>query len=203
MYVADNSHIKRIETSLGTGDGYSRAMAQLGYARWNGKHLVIFGYGKGLSIYRHNYGAQVEAFDENSPRSEVERAVKSTYAVVTATGVKDALESYSIELIESKALLANMGVEDEFSSKVRLDRVLAAKMPLNFILEEPTHLRYVETTMALHNQGAVGLLSLKNYKGLVLPTECIENSFLQIAKQAGKVDVQILFDLDSVSKSDD
>lgn len=195
VYVADSSHIKRIETSLGTGEAYFRAMAQLGYTEWAGRRLVIFGngkVGKGLSIYGRQSGAVVAVFDENSSRGEVEQAIAEAYAVVTATGVKDALASYAEQLNNSSALIANMGVEDEFSEQLATERVLAAKRPLNFILDEPTHLRYIETTMALHNHGAVELLSLRHQKGLIQPTDEVENELLDVVRNCGKINLNLL-----------
>lgn len=56
------------------------------------------------------------------------------------------------------ALIANMGVEDEFGPEVPAERVLNAKSPLNFVLEEPTHLKYIDPTMALDNYGALEVL---------------------------------------------
>lgn len=194
VYVADSSRIKRIETSLGTGESYFRAMAQLGYTDWKGKRLVIFGNGKvgsGLAIYGHQHSAHVSVFDENSPQDSVVSAIREAYAVVTATGVKNALESYASELQNSVALLANMGVEDEFSEKVSLERVLSAKRPINFMLEEPTHLRYIETTMALHNHGALEIMKNRDHQGFLYPTEEVENEFLRIVEQKGKIKAEL------------
>ena len=43
-----------------------------------------------------------------------------------------------------------MGVEDEYGETFPADRVLNGKRPLNFLLEEPTQLRYIDATFALH-----------------------------------------------------
>ena len=51
-----------------------------------------------------------------------------------------------------------MGVEDEWGPAVPPDKVLNGKEPLNFILDEPTLLRYIDPTMALHNYAAVQLM---------------------------------------------
>lgn len=62
VYVADSGRIKRIETCLGTGESYFRAMTQLGHGDWQGKSIVIFGSGKvgsGLITYAHRYGCRV------------------------------------------------------------------------------------------------------------------------------------------------
>lgn len=185
VYVADSSKIKQIETLLGTGDGYFRAMGQLGYNDWTGKRIVIFGNGKvgsGVAIYARKNGAIVEIFDENSSHDSVVKAIREAYAVVSVTGVKNALESYATELFNSNALLANMGVEDEYSEKIPAARVLAAKRPLNFILEEPTHLMFIETTMALHNHGALEVMKATNHQGFLYPTVEVEREFLSIVE---------------------
>ena len=59
VYVADSGIVKRIETSLGTGDGYFRALEKLGFAKtvfddsgnesgknFEGRRLLVFGSGK-------------------------------------------------------------------------------------------------------------------------------------------------------------
>ena len=78
--------------------------------------------------------------------------VRSADFVVTATGVKGALDRPQVveALLGSHAVLANMGVEDEYGPGVPTSRVLAEKKPLNFILEEPTHLKYIDASLALH-----------------------------------------------------
>jgi adenosylhomocysteinase len=86
--------------------------------------------------------------------------------VVTATGVKGALDVPEIvdALLASNAVLANMGVEDEYGPGVPATRVLAEKKPLNFILEEPTHLKYIDASLALH--AALGELLLQEAAGV-------------------------------------
>ena len=47
VYVADSGIVKRIETSLGTGDGYFRALEKLGFGGdFEGKKFLVFGSGK-------------------------------------------------------------------------------------------------------------------------------------------------------------
>lgn len=196
VYMADTSLIKRIETSLGTGDAYFRAMTQLGYEEWEGKTLVIFGKGKvgiGLAVYGEKKGARVVVFDENSPCEEVLREIARAYAVVTVTGVRGAMAMYANALIGSGALLANMGVEDEYGDKVPSTRVLGEKRPLNFILREPTHLRYIETTMALHNFGTTKILKQQNRGGLLEPSAELEEELLAIVRAYGRIGEEIDF----------
>ena len=174
VYVADSGIVKRIETSLGTGEGYVRALAQLGYGSdFTGKKFVVFGSGKvgqGIVLQLLRDGASVQVVTDTSrgtnPFLEANdvpvtdcRDVAAIAAlvgradfVVTATGVKGALDRVELAeaLNKSNAVLANMGVEDEYGPGVSNDRVLAEKKPLNFILEEPTHLKYIDASLALH-----------------------------------------------------
>ncbi len=62
------------------------------------------------------------------------------------------------------------------------DRVLGGKRTLNFILEEPTDLRFIEATMALHNYGGEWLVRNAGKKntggGVVLPDAELEEFIL-------------------------
>lgn len=209
VYVADSGRIKRIETCLGTGESYFRAMAQLGYSQWQGKSIVIFGSGKvgsGLITYAHRYGCRItvvtrpgditdrirvlcDAVIDASDGIAIAEAVSQANAVVTATGVPSAATAAcpADVFIRSKALLANMGVEDEFGAGVPAGRVLEAKRPLNFILKDPTLMKYIDATMALHNEGAVVLASKKMPAGLIEPDASTEERLLSICREKGTI----------------
>ena len=189
VYVADSGIVKRIETCLGTGEGYVRALAQLGHdfcsdsgADGAGKKFVVFGSGKvgqGIVLQLLRSGASVHVVTDCSLGSNpfldangvpvtdcndldaVASLVRGADFVVTATGVKGALDRPQIveALLASSAVLANMGVEDEYGLGIPASRVLAEKKPLNFILEEPTHLKYIDASLALH--AALGELLLR------------------------------------------
>ena len=193
VYVADSGIVKRIETCLGTGEGYVRALAQLGYdfcldsgADGAGKKFVVFGSGKvgqGIVLQLLRSGADVHVVTDCSRGSSpfldandvpvtdcndldaVAALVRDADFVVTATGVKGALDRPQIveALLSSDAVLANMGVEDEYGPSIPATRVLAEKKPLNFILEEPTHLKYIDASLALH--AALGELLLQEAAG--------------------------------------
>lgn len=215
VYVADSGVVKRIETCLGTGEGYVRALAQLGYdfcldsgrdgsldagrdggldagrdtldsgadgAPSGGKKFIVFGSGKvgqGIVLQLLRSGADVHVVTDCSRGANpfldangvpvtdcndldaVASLVRGADFVVTATGVKGALDRPQVveALLASGAVLANMGVEDEYGPGVPASRVLAEKKPLNFILEEPTHLKYIDASLALH--AALGELLLQ------------------------------------------
>ena len=214
VFVADGGRIKKIETMLGTGESFFRAMKQLHYNDWKGKRLVVFGSGKvgsGIIFYACRLGASVTVISQRGtvsdkveqmaakilyPDEDKEEAVRSVleaYAVVTATGVRGAATSSlpAEAFVSSSAMLVNMGVEDEYGPKVPKERVLNRKRPLNFILEEPTHLRYIDATMALSNEGALYVLHHPEAKGLINPPETMEAEILNITRTHGRLGKEI------------
>ena len=217
VYVADSGIVKRIETCLGTGEGYVRALAQLGYDFCDGKKFIVFGSGKvgqGIVLQLLRSGADVQVVTDCSRGANpfldangvpvtdcndvnaVAALVRGADFVVTATGVKGALDRPQIveALLASGAVLANMGVEDEYGPGVPASRVLAEKKPLNFILEEPTHLKYIEASLALH--AALGELLLReaaaNKKaGPQDPPSELEQRILSMTMQDGLIGAEI------------
>ncbi len=212
-YVADSGRIKRIETSLGTGESYFRAMAHLGYNDWKGRKVLIFGTGKvgsGIAMYARRMGAEVitvsdpatisgrtgeyidKAVDFRDSTAVAEAVAEADY-IVTATGVAGAVTAVCPAeiVITSKAVLANMGVEDEFGETIPAERVLNAKSPVNFILAEPTHLRYIDATMALHNAGALYLATHPDVQGLIIPDAATEEELLGVSISHGRAGEEI------------
>jgi adenosylhomocysteinase len=57
---------------------------------------------------------------------------------------------------------------------------------VNFILEEPTQVRYIDATMALHNAGALYLVSNKSLeRGLVFPPAEMETKLFDVMRANG------------------
>ena len=222
VYVADSGIVKRIETCLGTGEGYVRALAQLGYdfesgdsldsgADGAGKKFVVFGSGKvgqGIVLQLLRSGAVVDVvtdtrfgtnafLDANdvpvtdcNDAGAVAALVRVADFVVTATGVKGALDKPELTaaLLESQAVLANMGVEDEYGPNVPASRVLAEKNPLNFILEEPTHLKYIDASLALHAAlGELLVREVSDREGPMDPPSELEQRILSTTMQDGVI----------------
>ena len=119
----------------------------------------------------------------------METALDGAWCVVTATGIRHALSGKfdAAKLIASKTILANMGVEDEFGPEIPETRVLNRKQPLNFVLEEPTLLKYIDPTMALDNLGALQILTHDMPAGLNLPTPEQEEAILRTVREAGEI----------------
>lgn len=224
VYVADSGIVKRIETVLGTGDGYFRALESLGYGDFEGKSLVVFGSGKvgcGIALHGVRRGMNVCTVtntrngDSNSNFSSVllnnevriedymddeivTKMISTADFVVTATGLKSALtwSAVSAILANTKVVVANMGVEDEYGELVPKTRVLNGKAPLNFILDEPTHLKYIDASLALH--AALGERLLQDcaenavpFKGVQDPPSEIEQRLLVTTIQNGAIGPEI------------
>ena len=204
VFFADAGRIKLIETTLGTGDGYCRALKHLGF-ELGGKTLLIFGGGKvgrGIALYAMRAGAKVGIADFASAKTPlpegaaavdagdaaaVASAIRAADFIVSATGVADALAGHAKKLFGSSAVIANMGVSDEFGDGVPAERVLNAKRPLNFVLDEPTQLRYIDPTMALDNAGALEVLAGRVGCGIVTPPPELEERILDPVRRRGGI----------------
>lgn len=213
VFIADSGKIKHIETLLGTGESLFRALRSLGHNDFEGKKLVVFGTGKvgsGIILYGNLAGMEITAVTDpqtvsigtaarcsciidRMDRQAVAEALGNAFLIVTATGHADALgdAAVSIAAVGSQALLANMGVEDEFGPHVPSHRVLNSKRPLNFILKEPTHLKYIETTMALHNAGALYIVEHTDAAGIIDPPEQTENELLEVTRRNGLIGTEL------------
>ncbi len=205
VFVADAGKIKRIETTLGTGESFFRALAQLGHTDLEGRRLLVVGYGKvgrGLVHYARKHGMHVMVADVDdktgelpgdvgfvnvNDREDLNDTVLHAWCVVTATGRINALHNRldAPAVIASPVLLANMGIDDEFGTKIPPHRVLNNKKPLNFILNEPTRMCFIETTMALHNACALELLTADLPAACMPPAPDVEERLLHIASTHG------------------
>ncbi len=206
VFSADSGRIKVIETGLGTGDGFQRGMEQLGFLEFAGRRVVIFGCGKvgtGVAVHALWLGAEVVVVDDSArvtppagativdlgDRAGIDRALRGAWCMVSCTGLRGALEGKfdAAALVASPTLIVNMGVEDEFGSAIPAERVLNGKRPLNFILEEPTRLCYIDPTMALDNAGALEVLEGKLPPGISLPPAALEAEILETVRRRGRI----------------
>ncbi len=203
VFNVDGGRIKRIEAILGTGESFLRAMAQLGYQNVSGQQLLVIGFGKvgrGIVHYALKAGMKVCVADVKDKSAELPQGVSfvcvndsasfhtealRSWCIVTATGQESALRRKldAPSIINSPTLLANMGVEDEFGPAIPETRVLNHKKPLNFLLEDPTLMRFIETTMALHNACALELLTADLPHSCILPPEDVEERLLATAAE--------------------
>ena len=209
VFSADSGVLKKLETILGTGDGFLRAMKQLNYDDFKGKNVLVFGGGKvgqGVARYAADAGAQVAVADLNKislpdhinfidggDPVAVRQAISGAWCIVSVTGVAGALARWADDLVSSSAIIANMGVEDEFGFQVPDSRVLNEKHPLNFILEEPTHLKYIDATMALDNYGIEKLCSDELPDGMNFKELELEKIIVSDIKNGGSIASEMEF----------
>ncbi|MCH9718965.1 MAG: hypothetical protein K0U60_03760 [Actinomycetia bacterium] len=195
VVLADAGRVKRIETELGTSDGFVRALSCFGYPDVAGRRLVVFGGGKvgsGIARRCQSAGAQVAVIDHSGAALSAEgwqtvdlantdavrSSITAAWCIVTATGETSALGQWAPDLLDSSALLTNMGVADEFGPAVPADRVLHGKVPLNFVLTEPTRMRYLDPILALVNAATVALTTGSVPPGMHPPAVDIEEPIL-------------------------
>lgn len=207
VYSVDSGILKRFETTLGTGESFVRAMKHLGYNDFSGKKIIVFGGGKvgrGTAWYSALAGAEVFIADINkipplpnvkfvdaNDMTAVEEIIKSSWCVVSATGAANALSKYVFALKAADTLIANMGVEDEFGEELDASRVLNNKLPLNFILEEPTEIKYIDPSMALSNAALLKLLNGEVAAGINLPEREFEMEIIADIRNVGAMNREI------------
>ncbi len=212
VFMVDDGNIKRIETCLGTGESFFRALRRLNYPVKAGESIVVIGGGKvgrGIALNALNKGLRVsvaDVADITPPHpdarlinlvkepAEFHAALDDCAYAVTATGRLNALRAYvdARRVCRSAALLANMGVEDEWGPDIPKDRILNHGKPLNFILPDPTLMCYIDPPLALHNQGAVELVNARVKSGINPPDRKIEELFLKVIRERGIIPPDML-----------
>lgn len=203
----DKSIIKTIEDSFGTGDGLIRAFKKSGISLKD-KKIVVFGFGKvGRGVFyqlkNHTKNIVVVERDENKVLpsdnghaticydgdATINTLVKNADIIITATGVNNVIENhYSVENFKNNQLLVNVGAEDEFGPSFAETEVFNNKAPANFILQEPTRLKYLDATFALHNESIASLINYTPETG-TCPSSDHESYFLDIMRKNGLDDL--------------
>ena len=193
VFAADSGRIKSIETVLGTGDGCLRGLRHIG-ADPAGKTVLLFGHGRvgrGIEYALTQAGATVRIVDPAQGRVFTPALLDGADIVITATGIRDALAPFAQLLLDSGALLVNMGADDEFGPGVPPDRAVNQKRPVNFMLSEPTSTRYIDPTLALHNAGILELRHSTVASGILAPSARLEDSILADVRAAGVINAEI------------
>lgn len=204
--IVDDSRVKLVEDLLGTSDGLLRALKQLGIDIRE-KRVLLFGFGKvGKGIYvrlkrcgaipsvveidpkvTRPWGFEAIAFDD---QSHVLEEIKSADIIVTATGKPFALQSLPREpFFQTSKTLLNMGAEDEYGSSFSEAEIINKKHPANFILSQPTQLRYLDATFALQNTCCVDLVNYSDRlrPGLQAPLSESEHKLLIEIKESNLI----------------
>ena len=142
--------------------------------RLTDQRVVLFGFGKvgqgiahGLMPFTSEI-AVVEADPDRLQRARdwmltglcnldqggVEALVSEADLVVTATGRRNVISDfYDGSPFRRARYLANMGGEDEFGPAFAESEVLVGKKPINFAIDQPTKIRYLDPVFHAHNLG--------------------------------------------------
>jgi len=173
IYSLDLSKLKCLEGMFGTGEACVRALKQFLTPDLLDKTFVLFGFGKvgqGIARYLALEGARlivVETEEDHRRKaakkgfatlpSEADQAlltaINGAFGVITATGQPNLIEDlFEPEQIEDRVHLINMGADDEYGEQFPDSRIAGAKAPLNFLLEAPTTMFFIDPIFAAHNR---------------------------------------------------
>ncbi len=181
----DPTFTKQLETVFGCAESSHAAISQLTGINPATKSWVIFGFGKigrGLAFFcvQHNVPVVVveisahqrtlakelgiETVDPQNLQA-LQTALQQADIVVTATGKAAIMNAYPHAWFKDK-ILANLGVYDEFGPQFSQEEVLNQKKPVNFVLNDPTPIRYIDPEFYLHNIAALSLIETQYTNGV-------------------------------------
>lgn len=177
----DDSLLKLLETMLGTGDGFLRALTyKFGYDIYD-KKFILFGFGKvgrGIAHSLMKFTDRIVVIDTNKEsmkmalkcgikyidstnREIIAQELRDCSFIVCATGIKNVMtDFYAFNKFNfNKAILINMGAYDEYGDNFGEKEVLFDKKPFNFSISEPTTMKYLDPIFYAHNLGIELILS--------------------------------------------
>lgn len=165
----NDSFVKDLETLLGTSESFLRALPVVSDLPIGQQRILVFGFGrvgKGIVFRLMREGVPVSVVTKTAVSAQRAKEFGLTACeisdsaslaellgwcttVVTATGQPNMMSCYvSLSALEGK-ILTNMGSLDEYGPKFRGIRILAH---LNFAVEPPTLVKYLECTFYAHNR---------------------------------------------------
>lgn len=182
----DQSAVKYLEGVLGTGEAFVRAFLELTNTILDNQKIMIFGYGKvGKGMVHHllehtNHIVVVEKDRvkleeakkaglltvESDNKLLVEQHASEAFAIVTATGRENVISDHYDKNAFTANYLVNMGGDDEFGYQFDASEVMCEKQPINFFIDKPTLMRYLDPVFYAHNLGIDLLLYANLDKGL-------------------------------------
>lgn len=174
----DRSLTKQLETIFGSSESVISAIDQLKKIHSVEKSWMIFGFGKigrgvaygcvknksrvvivdpALAAKTAGQSLQLAVIDSQN-KEAIQEALEKSDIIVTATGIKSLLSAYPHDWFEHK-ILANMGVYDEYGASFSPKEVLNDKKPVNFVLDDPTAMKYIDPEFYAHNIAAMPFLT--------------------------------------------
>lgn len=173
----DRTLTKQLETVFGCAESSAAAFEKLTGTNPCDKSWLIFGFGKigrGLAYFCVHHQTKVvvaEICEQARLNAQalgiktidardipaIKTAVSNADFIVTATGHKEIMNAYDKQWFQGK-ILANLGIYDEFGSGFSKDQVLNNKQALNFVLHDPTPMKYIDPEFYIHNEAALLIL---------------------------------------------
>lgn len=172
----DQTLVKEFECTFGTGDAFIRAFKHLTGDIPN-KRFVIFGYGKvgkGICLNLVDFVSKenivivvktekskneaiskgfVNTFILQDQRDIIRELTQDCYAIVCATNVKGLLEKHFSTKDTGSAWLVSMGLANEFGDSFNdSSHLLSEGTPINFKLNNPTQMRFIDPAFWSHNR---------------------------------------------------
>jgi len=194
----DPTYTKQLETVFGTADSISRAIEYLTGHTTKDKSWLVFGFGKigrGIAFFCKQANLPITIVEINSQAREeakkldlavvdpgnlnaLKEALETAEIIITATGKENILGYYPKEWFQGKCL-ANMGVLDEFGPGFYEEEVLNKKLPINFVLNDPTSMVYIDPEFYAHNIAALQLLECRDTAGLITLAKQMDQEIIQ------------------------
>lgn len=194
----DRSLTKQLETIFGTAESAVEALEKMTNASVTQKTWMIFGFGKigrGLAYSCARNGNPffvVDVTDAAKTKSAelnihyidardhaaIEAALSQVDVVIAATGKEAVMSAYPKKWFEGK-ILASMGVLDEFGKQFSLAEILNQKSPVNFMLDDPTPIEYIDPELFAHNEVIIDLLNTSEIKGVRSMQKKLDDDIIQ------------------------
>lgn len=214
IYSVDELRLKRLEGMFGTGEACVRAIKEFIAPDLAGKIVVLIGFGKvGHGIAKHLAlaGARLVVCDADpGARARAERrghatlsptdrpalraAVNGAFAAIMATGVEGLGQRLlRPDEIDPKVHLVNMGADDEYGPAFPPARIAGQKAPLNFLLEAPTAMYFIDPIFAAHNRCCLDILAAKDSGFSPLPAD-MDLPWVEEWSRRYAIDVSDIFD---------
>ncbi|WP_367608253.1 adenosylhomocysteinase [Legionella sp. W05-934-2] len=194
----DRTLTKQLETVFGCAKGVGLAMTKLGIHDYARKSWMVFGFGKmgrGISYLCDSNQIPITVVDRDPNQclqaemlglsaidandlNQLARLSAVSDIVITATGVKHALLQYPRTWFKDK-ILANVGVYDEYGPLFAASDVLNNKLPINFVLADPTPMPYIDPEFYIHNVVALQLMQKSLSPGVHAPPNVVDEGIIE------------------------
>lgn len=155
------------------GKGIASALENAGVPK---KNIFVVDISSEAYMEAMKQGYSSLLLKDRDPESseKIKKVLLNIWAVVTAMGIEGAIsQHFSQSDFDSVAVLANMSTNDDFGSHFSTQRILNGKKLANFILDEPTQVKYLDPIFALFLMAGEELLTnpaLKNGLNTISPS---------------------------------